>query len=93
MQFFNVQQGDVPYFTSLAQTYTLSDNMHQAVMGGTGANHIMLGSGTAFAYTDGKGNLAVPPTNEIENPDPHGRDQQLVHARWIQRWQLQPLRR
>ena len=49
MQFFNVQQGDAPYLTYLAQTYTLSDNMHQAVMGGTGANHIMLGSGTGFA--------------------------------------------
>ncbi len=70
MQFFNVQQGDAPYSTFLAQTYTLSDNMHQAVNGGTGANHIMLGSGTGFAYTDGKGNLAVPPSNEIENPDP-----------------------
>jgi phospholipase C len=70
MQFFNVQHGDAPYLTSLAQNYTLSDNMHQAVMGGTGANHIMLGSGTAFAYTDGKGNLAVPPSNEIENPNP-----------------------
>src|SRR6202522_2294232 len=70
MEFFNVQQGDVPYFTSLAESYTLSDNMHQAVMGGTGANHIMLGSGAAFPYTDGKGNLAVPPKNEIENPNP-----------------------
>ena len=70
MQFFNVQQGDVPYFTELAQNYTLSDNMHQAVNGGTGANHIMLGSGAGFAYTDGKGNLSVPPSNEIENPNP-----------------------
>jgi len=70
MEFFNVQHGDAPYLTSLAETYALSDNMHQAVMGGTGANHIMLGSGTAFAYTDGKGNLAVPPSNEIENPNP-----------------------
>ncbi len=70
MEFFNVQQGDAPYLTSLAETYALSDNMHQAVMGGTGANHIMLGSGTAFAYTDGKGNLAKPPDNEIENPNP-----------------------
>jgi len=69
MQFFNVQQGDAPYLTSLAQTYTLSDNMHQAVMGGTGANHIMLGSGTGFAYYSA-GNLAVPPSNEIENPNP-----------------------
>ncbi len=70
MQFFNVQQGDAPYLTELAQTYALSDNMHQAVNGGTGANHIMLGSGTGFAYSDGKGNLAVPPSNEIENPNP-----------------------
>jgi phospholipase C len=70
MEFFNVQQGDVPYFTKLAETYSMSDNMHQSVEGGTGANHVMLGSGTAFAYTDGKGNLAVPPSNEIENPDP-----------------------
>ena len=70
MQFFNVQYGDAPYLTHLAQTYALSDNMHQAVNGGTGANHIMLGSGTGFAFTDGKGNLAKPPHNEIENPDP-----------------------
>jgi len=70
MQFFNVQKGDAPYFTSLAETYALSDNMHQAVQGGTGANHIMLGSGTGFAFTDGKGNLAVPPSNQIENPNP-----------------------
>jgi phospholipase C len=70
MQFYNVQQGDAPYLTYLAQNYALSDNMHQAVMGGTGANHIMLGSGGGFAYTDGKGNLSVPPSNEIENPNP-----------------------
>ncbi len=70
MEFFNVQKGDASYFTELAQKYTLSDNMHQAVNGGTGANHIMLGSGTGFAYTDGNGHLAVPPSNEIENPNP-----------------------
>jgi phospholipase C len=70
MEFFNVQQGDAPYFTRLAESYSMSDNMHQSVEGGTGANHVMLGSGTAFAYTDGKGNLAVPPSDEIENPDP-----------------------
>ena len=37
LAFYNVQQGDVPYFTSLANTYTLSDNFHQSVIGGTGA--------------------------------------------------------
>ena len=73
MGFYNVQQGEVPYFTLLAQRYAINDNYHQAVMGGTGANHIMLGSGDAFYYTDGKGNATTPPSNEIENPNPqHG---------------------
>ena len=45
MQFLNIAKGDAPYFAELARTYTLSDNFHQAVMGGTGANHIMLGFG------------------------------------------------
>ena len=40
-----MQQGDVPYFKSLADTYAMSDNFHQSVNGGTGANHIMLGHG------------------------------------------------
>ena len=43
MAFYNVQQGDAPYMKQLADQYTLSDNFHQSVMGGTGANHIMFG--------------------------------------------------
>jgi phospholipase C len=70
MAFYNVQNGDAPYFKHLADTYALSDNFHQSVMGGTGANHIMFGFGDAIWYSDGKGNAATPPTNEIENPDP-----------------------
>jgi phospholipase C len=70
MGFFNVQNGDAPYFKHLADTYALSDNFHQSVMGGTGANHIMFGFGDAIWFTDGMGNAAVPPTNEIENPNP-----------------------
>jgi phospholipase C len=70
MGFYNVSTGDAPYLTSLANQYTLLDNMHQGVMGGTGANHIMLGYADAMAYTDGKGNLATPPYNEIEDPNP-----------------------
>ena len=46
MGFYNVQQGDVPYFKQLADTYSMSDNFHQSVEGGTGANHIMLGTAT-----------------------------------------------
>jgi phospholipase C len=35
MAFFNMQQGDAPLFKSLADQYTMSDNYHQPVMGGS----------------------------------------------------------
>jgi len=70
MGFYNVLEGDVPYFKSLADTYAMSDNFHQAVEGGTGANHIMLGTGDAAYYSDGNGTATVPPAAQIENPDP-----------------------
>jgi phospholipase C len=84
MGFYNVQQGDAPYFKKLADTYSMSDNYHQAVSGGTGANHIMLGTGDAIWFSNGKGTPAVPPhkqlvakgspnagvVDEIENPNP-----------------------
>ena len=82
--FYNVQQGDVPYFKYLADNYAMSDNFHQSVAGGTGANHIMLGHGDAIWFSDGNGHAATPPNNqvvqaggpnagtvsEIENPNP-----------------------
>jgi phospholipase C len=70
MGFYNVQKGDAPYMKSLADTYTLSDNMHQSVEGGTGANHIMFGYADAMYYSDGNGNIVTPPTEQIENPNP-----------------------
>jgi len=70
MAFFNVTAGDAPYFKQLAEQYTISDNFHQSVEGGTGANHIMFGYADAIAYSNGKGKLATPPVNEIENPNP-----------------------
>ncbi len=33
MGFYNVQNGDVPYFKSLADNYAMSDNFHQSVLG------------------------------------------------------------
>jgi Phosphoesterase family len=59
--FYNVQKGDVPYFKSLADTYAMSDNFHQSVNGGTGANHIMLGHGDALWFSDGEGHAETPP--------------------------------
>jgi len=86
MGFYNVQKGDAPYFKMLADTYAMSDNFHQSVEGGTGANHIMLGHADMIYYSDGKGNAIPPPhgvktggTNadggaavldEVENPNP-----------------------
>jgi phospholipase C len=80
--FYNVQQGDVPYFTSLVKRFAMSDNFHQSVSGGTGANHIMLGHGDAIWFSDGAGHPQIPPHNvevaigsanqgvvdEVENP-------------------------
>jgi phospholipase C len=70
MGFYNVLQGDVPYFKSLVDAYAMSDNFHQSIQGGTGANHIALGTGDADWYSDGNGNATVPPTLDIEDPDP-----------------------
>jgi phospholipase C len=70
MGFYNMAQGDAPYFKQLADDYTISDNFHQSVMGGTGANHIMFGFGDSIYYTNAKGAPAVPPVNEVENPNP-----------------------
>jgi phospholipase C len=81
--FYNVQKGDVPYFTTLARQFAMSDNFHQSVNGGTGANHIMFGHGDAIWFSDGAGHALIPPHNvevaantpnagvvdEIENPD------------------------
>jgi phospholipase C len=43
----------------------MSDNYHQAVNGGTGANHIMLGTGDAIWFSDGNGNPLQPPYNQM----------------------------
>jgi len=69
MAFYNMQAGDVPFLKTLADEYSMSDNYHQAVMGGTGANHVMLGTGDAIFWSDAKGNPTTPPSH-IANPNP-----------------------
>jgi phospholipase C len=61
--FYNMQQGDAPYFKSLADKYAMSDNFHQSVDGGTGANHIMFGHGDAIWFTNADGTPGKPPEN------------------------------
>jgi phospholipase C len=68
--FYNMSQGDAPILKVLAQNYAMSDNFHQAVMGGTGANHIMLGTGFAASYQNKAGQGVPPPPGEVENPNP-----------------------
>ena len=70
MGFYNMSEGDVPVFKFIADSYALSDNYHQGIMGGTGADFIYLGTGDAAFYGDGNGNPLRPPDNEIENPNP-----------------------
>ncbi|MGA9389601.1 MAG: alkaline phosphatase family protein [Candidatus Sulfotelmatobacter sp.] len=69
--FYNVQQGDVPYFKHLADTFTLSDNFHQSVNGGTGANHIMFGHADAIWFSDAKGRPAEPPNDKVVYTEPY----------------------
>lgn len=70
MAFYNMQQGDAPYFKLLADTYTMSDNYHQPVMGGTGPDSLPLGFADQVFYSDGHGNPATPPAAAIYNPEP-----------------------
>ncbi len=70
MGFYNMTQGDFPYFQSLARSYAISDNYHQPFLGGTGINSIAIGTGDVLFYADSDGNPALPPADQIEDPDP-----------------------
>ncbi len=68
MGFFNISTGDAPVFKQLADDFAISDNYHQFIMGGTGANFISLVTGDVAYYTQ-NGQAAIPPANQIENPN------------------------
>jgi len=69
MAFYNVQKGDAPFLKHLADEFSISDNFHQSFMGGTGANHVMLGTGNPIFWSDGQGNPTMP-SSHIANPNP-----------------------
>jgi len=78
MGFFNMNTGDAPFFKQMADFYAISDNYHQAIMGGTGANFQALVTGDA-AFYNVNGQPAIPPTNfdfqgvatsQVKNPNP-----------------------
>ena len=69
MAFFNMTTGDAPIFKALADQYTLSDNFHQSIMGGSVTGAIGIAYGDNAFYSDGNGHPLVPP-GSIMNPDP-----------------------
>jgi len=68
MGFYKAEQ--IPLLKALADRFTLSDNYHQAFLGGTGPNHFMLGTGDAGFWSDGHGNATTPSSDHIANPNP-----------------------
>ena len=69
MGFVNMHGGDAGYLRSLADRYALSDNYHQSIMGGTGANFFTLATADLPVYKI-EGAAVPPPANQVENPDP-----------------------
>lgn len=69
MGFYNMSTGDAPVFKAMADHYAISDNYHQAIMGGTGSNFIAIVTGDV-AYHTMNGMPDMPPANQIENPNP-----------------------
>jgi len=70
MAFYNMQDEDAPLFTKLAVEYTINDNYHQPGQGGTGIQHVFLGTGDDIFWSDGSGNPTVPQSSQIANPNP-----------------------
>jgi phospholipase C len=69
MGFYNVQQGDAPVMKRLADKYTLNDNYHQPLMGGTLIQHTMLGTADEIFWETFQG-VAQPPVASVADPDP-----------------------
>jgi phospholipase C len=70
MGFYNVQKGDAPVFKRLADEYTISDNYHQPVMGGTAVQHTMLMTGDQLPWESSGSLPAQPPLSSIVDPTP-----------------------
>src|SRR3984957_8746654 len=68
MEFFNMQNGDAPLLKSLADNYTMSDNYHQPVLGGTGPDSQPLGFAYQIFFSYGKGHPATPLPANVYNP-------------------------
>src|SRR6202048_1988077 len=67
--FLNMLKGDAPVLRRLADRYTINDNYHQPVMGGTAVQHTMLGTADAIFWETFQG-VTQPPAPSVANPDP-----------------------
>ncbi len=69
MGFYDTHK-DAPYLEELARAYTLLDNYHQAARGGVAPNALYFAFADALWYSDGAGQPAAPPRDQIEDPNP-----------------------
>jgi phospholipase C len=69
MGFYNMLKGDAPLLKRLADQYTINDNYHQPVMGGTAVQHTMLGTADAIFWETFNGQTQ-PPLASVADPDP-----------------------
>jgi phospholipase C len=69
MSFLNMQKGDAPVFKRLADKYTLNDNYHQPIMGGTAVQHQMIQTADDVFWQTFQG-VDKPPTPSVADPDP-----------------------
>src|SRR5262249_22478872 len=70
MGFYNMQAGDAPLFKRLADEFTMSDNYHQPVMGGTAVQHMLMMTGDALPWDHVGTFPATPPVAQIADPTP-----------------------
>jgi acid phosphatase len=63
MGFYNMAQGDAPYFKYLAERYAIADNYHQAIMGGTAANYVAMVAADVAVHAE-NGKNAAPPADQ-----------------------------
>jgi len=70
MGFYSVLAGDAPLFGRLADQYTMSDNYHQPVMGGTAVQHAMMMTGDALPWEHVGSFPAQPPAGVVADPTP-----------------------
>ncbi len=86
MGFYNVQNGDAPLFKRLADEYTMSDNYHQPAMGGTAAQHIMIGTADSLPWEAVANLPAQPPAKQVANPNPKSatNDAYINDTRWTE---------